>query len=84
MKRGPKDYRIPWGHNAVCDVCGFKFKGHELRKRWDNLMCCPADWEQRHPQDFVRGIIDKQVPPYIRDQVEPVYIVPAPTDGSNL
>jgi hypothetical protein len=47
-------------------------------------MCCPTDWEQRHPQDFVRGIIDKQVPPYIRDQVEPVYIVPAPTDGSNL
>lgn len=84
MRRGPKDYRVPGGHNAICDVCGFKFKGSELRKRWDNLMVCGADYETRHPQDFVRGIIDRQTPGYIRDQVEPVYITMAPSDGSGL
>ena len=21
--------------NAICDSCGFKFKSHELRRRWD-------------------------------------------------
>lgn len=84
MRRGPKDYRVAGGHNATCDVCGFKFKGKELRKRWDNLMCCPADYETRQPQDLIKGIIDRQTPPYIRDQINPVYIDMAPSDGSNL
>lgn len=66
MVRGPKDYRVPWGHNAICDVCGCKFKGSELRRRWDGLMCCPQDFEERQPQDLVRGITDRQIPPYTR------------------
>jgi len=42
--------------NALCDVCGFKFKSTDLRKRWDNLMVCKSDWEPRHPQDFLRAV----------------------------
>lgn len=42
--------------NAICDVCGEKFKSDELRKRWDGLMVCGPDWEPRHPQDFLRAI----------------------------
>lgn len=84
MRRGPKDYRIPWGSNAIDDVSGFKFKRHELRRRWDGLMVDAANYEQRQPQDFVKGIIDRQVPSYVRDQVDPVYIAMAPSDGSKL
>jgi len=41
--------------NAICDVCGFKFKLNELKKRWDGLWVCESDWEMRHPMDFIRG-----------------------------
>ena len=41
-------------YNAICDVCGFRFKNWELRRRWDNLMVCEKDYETRHPVDFFR------------------------------
>ena len=44
--------------NAICDVCGFKYKASTMLKRWDNLMVCKKDYEVRHPQDFIRGIAD--------------------------
>jgi hypothetical protein len=53
---------------ALCDVCGRKFKAHLLKKRWDGLMCCSADWEIRQPQDFVRGQADTQIAPWIRSE----------------
>jgi hypothetical protein len=74
MKRGPKDYRSQCGFNAICDVCGFKFKGDELRKRWDGLMVCSDDWEARHPQEFVKGKRDRQTPPYTRPQPDLVFV----------
>jgi hypothetical protein len=40
--------------NAVCQVCGFRFKGTELRKRWDGVLVCAEDFETRHPSDFLR------------------------------
>lgn len=46
-------------HLAICDECGFKFYRSELRRRWDNALVCRKDWEQRHPQDFVRARVDK-------------------------
>lgn len=35
--------------NALCDVCGFKFKSCDLKKRWDGYMVCKEDWEPKHP-----------------------------------
>lgn len=85
MRRGRKDYHEPWGWKAVCDICGIVYRGHELRKRWDNMMCCPADMEQRHPQDFIKGLADRQVPPFVRDQPDDLtFVVVSTTDGSNL
>lgn len=46
---------LKWGDwNAICQVCGFKFKANQLRKRWDSLMVCKEDWEPRHPQDLIK------------------------------
>jgi len=42
-------------YNAICDVCGFKFKASELSKRWDGAMVDRACFETRHPQEFVRA-----------------------------
>ena len=53
---------------ALCDVCGRKYKASVLKKRWDGLMCCDDDWEIRQPQDFVRGIPDTQIAPWLRSE----------------
>ena len=53
---------------ADCDVCGRKYKASELTQRWDGLMCCDDDWEIRQPQDFVRGVPDTQIAPWLRPE----------------
>ena len=50
----------PGDHYLICDVCGYKIRHSESRKRWDGLRVCEKDWEPRHPQDFVRGKRDRQ------------------------
>ena len=59
---------------AICDVCGRKFKASSLQKRWDGLMVCPGDYETRQPQDFVRGVADTQVPPWTRPEAQDTFI----------
>jgi hypothetical protein len=53
---------------ADCDICGRKYKASALSERWDGLMCCDDDWEIRQPQDFVRGIADTQIAPWLRSE----------------
>ncbi len=72
MSKGHADYLALGDWNALCDMCGKKFKASELQERWDKAMVCKDDWEPRHPQDFVRGVPDIQTPPWTRP-------VPAPT-----
>lgn len=73
---GRADYLSLGDFNAICEVCGRKYKGSQLKKRWDGLMVCPSDWEVRHPQDFVRGVRDNPSTPFSRpdppDQFTPV------------
>lgn len=61
-----------YGYNVICDVCGFKFKNTELKKRWDGLWVCKDDWETRHPLDFYKPRNDTHTLPYTR---------PEPSDG---
>lgn len=62
------------GFNALCDVCGFKFKSDELKKRWDGLMVCDADFEHDHPQKFLRVREDKIAVPWARPRPEDLFI----------
>jgi hypothetical protein len=55
-------------YNTICDVCGFKYKSNELKQRWDGLMVCPEDWEQRHPQELIRPIQDQNRLPWTRPE----------------
>ena len=59
---------------AMCDVCGRKYKASNLQKRWDGLMCCHEDWEIRQPQDFVRGVQDTQIAPWLRDEASDSFV----------
>ena len=67
----------------ICDVCGFQYKGSQLRKRWDGMMVCRDDFEERHPQDYmVRARADKQSVKNARPDPEPVFI--SPSKGEDL
>lgn len=41
--------------NAICDICGFKYKLSHLKKQWDGAMACEKDFSLRNPQDFLRA-----------------------------
>lgn len=63
----------PGSWNVHCDVCGFKFKSDEIKKRWDGLMVCSADFEHDHPQKFLRVREDKQTVPFVRKQSDDTF-----------
>ena len=65
---------IKGDHWVICDVCGFKCRSSKTRKRWDGLRVCEADWEERHPQDYVRGRHDKQIVPDPRPRPVDVFV----------
>ena len=66
----PRNHLDLGNWNAVCDVCGQKYKASQLRKRWDGLMVCSHDWEQRHPQDFLRVPHDNPAVPWARPEAD--------------
>ena len=56
---------------TVCNQCGQNFHNIHLRREWTGLMTCfgPVTnncFELRNAQDFVRGVRDKQAPPWTR------------------
>ena len=74
--------------NVICDVCGKQYKSTDLRKRWDNLWVCFRDYEERQPQDFVRGVADTQAVPWARpqgaDTFVPINYTPSINETNNL
>ena len=73
---------IPGDFWRICDVCGFKMRASASRRRWDNLMVCAEDYEERHPQDFVRGRKDHQIVPDPRPMPVDVVVGPLVTTTS--
>ena len=57
--------------NALCDMCGRRFKASELIKNWKGLMVCPEDWEPRHVLDFFRLPSEKIDVPFARSDNKP-------------
>lgn len=57
--------------NVQCDLCGVHYKASQTRMMWTNTRRCYGPgttncWEPRHPQDFVRGVVDRQARPFTR------------------
>jgi len=65
---GKRDYYKIGDWNVICDRCGAKFKASECKMEWDNLFVCNYCWEERQPQDFVRGRKDDQQVPIARSR----------------
>jgi len=58
------DYFEDGAWNVRCQECFRKYKSFSLRKRWDNFWVCDFCFEQRNPQDFIRGIPDNPSTPW--------------------
>jgi hypothetical protein len=44
---------------VICQVCGRELLNTHAKKRWDNLIVCPNDWEPKHPS-LVTGLHRKR------------------------
>jgi hypothetical protein len=53
--------------NVWCMVCNRKIKSGEALKRWDGLIVCPDDYENRHPMDFLRTRQERISVPFTAD-----------------
>lgn len=66
----------PGEWNLWCQRCGRKIKSSLAKKEWDGLWLCPECYDERQPQDLVRGIVDRQATafaaPESPDQVIPL------------
>ena len=47
-------------HKVICDISGQTFRADEVRKNWRGQIVSLEDWEPRHPQEFLRGKLDRQ------------------------
>jgi len=72
-KRHARNEYIPGDHNVIEQINGFKRKRSECRMRWDNVLMTEEDWEERHPQDFLRSRKDKIKVRDARPEAEDVF-----------
>lgn len=50
MSTYPINRYVPGTYKRECDVCGFDFLRSELLTRWDGLIVCKEDYEEKDPQ----------------------------------
>lgn len=53
--------------NVFCMVCNRKIKSGMALKRWDGLIVCPEDYENRQPLDFLRTRQERITVPFTSD-----------------
>lgn len=70
---GRADYLDLGTWNVVCYQCGFKRKANMMERNWQGYYVCPEHNEPRQPQDFVRGVPDDQIPPWVQPVPTVVY-----------
>lgn len=70
--------------NVVCDLSGFECKASETRLRWDGLRVLARFWEERQPQDFVRGVRDDPSVPWTRPEVADTFLEVGDVTPENL
>ena len=67
---GRADYYAPGDWNAACYRCGAKRKASTMKRHWQGYWVCPEHWEPRHPQDFVKGVVDVQSVPWSQPEAD--------------
>lgn len=70
---GSANYFKAGDWNIHCQECWQTFKASQVRKRWDGFWVCYRCWEPRHPQDFIKGIPDRQNVPFSTSDPDYIY-----------
>lgn len=68
--KGRSDYLKLGDWNVACSMCGRKRKASEMVRNWQGMWRCPEHNEPRHPQDFVRGVPDRQDVPFSQPETD--------------
>jgi len=55
-----KGYYRPGDAGGICDRCGFEIWLSMLYKEWNGAKVCAKCFEERHPQDRLRGVRDNK------------------------
>ena len=71
---GQADFYKSGDFNAICDLCGMKYKASKLKKTWDNKYNCRKCWEPKHPQYSVKGVKDDLTTPFVRAEPTDTFI----------
>ncbi len=57
---GKADFFLPGSYNQICDRTGFKVKSTWTKREWTGQTVRTKSWEERHPQDLIRSVQDRQ------------------------
>jgi hypothetical protein len=63
---GTKLHFKPGSFYRICDRTGFAVRAEHTQKQWNNIIVRDRSFENRQPQDFVRGRRDDQTVPQPR------------------
>lgn len=63
---GRADFLLLGDFNVVCYQCGFKDKASRLVRNWQGYYVHPEHNEPRQTQDYVKGVPDNQLPPWVQ------------------
>ena len=74
---------------VLCDRCGFRYHSPQLRREWNGLRTCSGGgtnncFEERQPQDFVKGRKDQQSPKWTRPEADDVFLAPGDVTPDDL
>lgn len=75
---------VPGDWNVVCDASGFECKASETVLTWDGLRVLRRFADKRNPQDFVRGVVDRQAVPWARPEPPDVFLEPGQVTPEDL
>jgi len=70
---GSSDYLLLGDWNVQCYQCGRKVKASKTVRNWQGYRVHPEHNEPRQTQDFVRGVPDNQIPPWVQPWPTPIY-----------
>jgi hypothetical protein len=70
---GRADYLLLGDWNVQCFQCGFKAKASQMVRNWQGYWVHPEHNEPRQTQDFVRGVPDNQISPWVQPWPAVVY-----------
>ena len=81
---GAADFHKPGDYNIIDDRSGFKAKASWCQKEWTGQIVHKRSWEERHPQDLIRSIPDRQDVPDPRPEQDDTFLAVGDVSASDL